>query len=130
MAKVSTMSAVIPPNEALSGTVDIGSHTIIGFEMPEAWAGTSITFQSKAKASEDVTDAVGAQQADEDLDNVYDSAGSEITVTVAANRVVVPTAAHAAALAPLRFIRIRSGTSAAPVAQNPQKTIRLLLKGD
>jgi hypothetical protein len=52
----------------------------------------------------------------------------KITMTVAGNRIVVPTAAHAAALAPLRYLRIRNGTSAAPVNQNPTAVIKLIVK--
>lgn len=125
MADVKVLSAVIPPNEALSNTVDLGTHSLVALEMPEGWAGTSITFQSKARAQEDVD---GPAYAPEDLDNVFDSGGNEITWTVAAGRVVVPTAAHESAMRPIRYLRIRSGTSGTPVNQNPQRIIRLLTK--
>lgn len=128
MAKMSVISTEIPANQALSGVVDLGSHTLVAIEMPEAWAGTTITFQSKAKVAEDVTNSVGVQQNSEDLDDVYDSAGAEISMTVSGGKIVVPTAAHAAALAPLRFLRVRSGTSAAPFNQNPTRIIRFLVK--
>jgi len=124
MSDVKTISVTIPANEAVSSTADLGSSSLVAIEMPETWAGTSITFQSKAKVTEDVDGGPAL----EDLDNVYDSGGNEITWTVAANRVVVPTAAHESAMAPLRYLRIRSGTSAAPVGQNPAKIIRLLVK--
>jgi len=122
MAKSSVLGVQIPPNQALSGAIDLGSHGLVAIEMPEGWAGTVITFQCKAERS-----ATSAEST-EDWDDVYDSGGTEVNWTVAANRVVTPTAAHAAAIAPLRFIRIRSGTAAAPTNQNPARELRLIVK--
>lgn len=116
---MSVISVQIPANEASSGAADVSNHQVVAIEMPEAFNGTTITFQSKAKRSQD--EEGGAAQ--EDWDNVYDSAGSQITWTVAANRVVVPTAAHEAAMRPLRFIRIVTGTT-----QGAARELRLLVK--
>lgn len=126
MAKVSVISVQIPPNEALSSAADLESFSLIALEMPESWQGTQITFQAKAKRTEDLDPPVGSHggQAVEDWDNVYDSAGNELVVTVAANRIVTDIPE----LAPLRFVRIRSGTSATPVNQNPAKEIRFIVK--
>lgn len=122
MAQVSVIGVQIPENTSLSGGIDLGTNNLVAIEMPETWTGTSLTFQAKAEKFDDETTTP------EDWDNVYDSAGSELTLTVAAGRIVVPTAAHAAALAPLRFIRLRAGTASAPNDQNPSKEIRLILK--
>lgn len=119
MAKLSVISTQIPVNETTSGGVDLGSHGLVAIEMPEAFAGGTLTFQSKAKATQD--ELGGAAQ--EDWDDVYDSAGNQISWTVAANRVVVPTAAHAAAIAPLRYIRV-----VASGGQNPAREIRFIVK--
>lgn len=119
MASTSVISVQIPANETGSSVADLGNNTIVGIEMPEAFNGTTLTFQAKAKRTEDLDGGPGL----EDWDNVFDSAGNQITWTVAAGRVVVPTAAHESAMRPIRYLRIVAGT-----AQNPAREIRLLLK--
>lgn len=122
MASLSVISARIEANRTESGAVDLGTNSLIAIEMPEAWTGTTLNLQAKAKRETDHNLGVGEENP-EDWDDVYDSAGNQIAITVAQNRVVVPTAAHAAALAPLRHIRF-----VATPAQNPAKEIRLILK--
>ncbi len=119
MAKVTVMSVQIFPNQAASSGIDLGSHALVAIEMPEAFNGGTLTFQAKAKRTQDEEGGL----AQEDWDDVYDSAGNQISWTVAANRVVVPTAAHAAALAPLRFVRVVASTN-----QNPGRELRFILK--
>lgn len=123
MAKISVISTQIPANETKSGVVDLGSHDLVAIEMPEGFNGTTITFQSKAKTRDSDHPGVGDPNP-EDFDDVYDSAGNQISWTVAAGRMVVPTAAHAAALAPLRYLRIVTATG-----QNPAREIRFIVKG-
>jgi hypothetical protein len=123
MGDAKTMSVTIPENEAVSGYVDLGNHSLIAFEMPEVFDSTTITFQGKAKVSEDVT---GGQL--EDLDNIYDDAGTELSVTVAPNRIVGLKADKASVLSAIRYLRVRSGTAASPVNVNPGVEIRLLVK--
>lgn len=119
MYEVNVISTTIPPNETRSGVIDLGNHTIVGIEMPEAFNGTTLTFQSKARREEDPQNPIGL----EDWDDLYDSAGAQISWTVAPNRVVVPTAAHAAAMAPVRYLRIIAGTG-----QGVTREIRLICK--
>lgn len=119
MAEIGVIGVQIPANQALSGEIDLGAFNLVAIEMPEGWAGSTITFQSKANRQEQ-----GSGVPVEDWDDVYDSAGNELQVTVAANRVVVDIPE----LASLRFIRIRSGTSAAPFNQNPTREIKLICK--
>ncbi len=128
MNKYAVIGTQIPPNEAYTGIVDLGGHNLVAIEMPEAWAGTTITFQSKAEMKEWDTAAVGLPNP-EDLDNVYDDAGTEVAITVAANRIVVIGTVTKAAIGALRYLRIRSGTSGTPVNQNPAMNIRLIVKG-
>jgi hypothetical protein len=117
MASVSTISVQIPANTTTSGAIDLGTNHLVAIEMPETWTGTTLNIQAKAKRAAKETES------HEDWDDVYDSAGNQIAITVAQGRVVVPTEAHAAALAPLRFIRFVSTP-----AQNPSKEIRLIVK--
>lgn len=124
MGSVGVIGVQIPNNQAVSGEIDLGSNDLVAFEMPESWAGTAITFQSKANRGE----VSGGGQAPEDWDDVYDDAGTEVSVTVAASRVVVVGTVTKAAIGALRYLRIRSGTSAAPVNQSPAKEIRVLTK--
>lgn len=118
----SVISVQIPPNERSSGVADLGGTSLVAIEMPEAFNGTTLTFQAKAKRRDSDHPGVGDPNP-EDWDDVYDSAGNQITWTVGAGRVVVPTAAHEAAMRPLRFIRIVAGTN-----QNPGREIRLICK--
>lgn len=115
---MAVLSANIPPNETSSGAIDLGNYSLVAIEFPESFNGTTITFQAKARREEDPESATL-----EDWDNVFDSAGNQITWTVAAGRVVVPTAAHESAMRPLRYIRIVAGT-----AQNPGRELRLIVK--
>jgi len=114
---MSVISAYINANQATSSDIDLGEDSLVAIEMPEAWTGTVLNIQCKAEESRTQNESTL------DWDDVYDSAGNQIAITVAQNRVVVPTAAHAAALAPLRFIRFVSTP-----AQNPSKTLRIITK--
>ncbi len=122
MQEYAVIGTQIPANQSLSGMVDLGGFNLVALEMPEAWTGTAITFQAKAERS-----ATSAEST-EDWDNVYDDAGTEVSVTVASNRIVVIGTVTKAAIGALRFIRIRAGSAAAPNDQNPAKEIRLILK--
>ncbi len=113
--KAATATATIADGQSLSGEVDLGGHALVGLVIPSGWqTATSITFQ--------VASATGGT-----FVNLYDDAGNEVTVTVAASR-GVGCDAVAGALAPWRFIKVRSGTSGSAVAQAGGDTITLVLK--
>lgn len=97
-------SAVIASAESLSHPVDLGDGKFLGLSLPAGWnaSATSITFQGSA-------DGVVWQ-------DLYDDEGNEVTATVAAGR-SISFSSLALALAPWRFIRIRSGTAASAVTQ-------------
>lgn len=126
MAANSVLGAQIPANQALSGEIDLGSFNLVALEMPEGWGGSTITFQSKAIPNSATSQSSGAVS--EDWDDVYDDTGTEVSITVASNRVVVIGTVTKAAIGACRYIRIRSGTSAAPFNQNPTREIRLIVK--
>lgn len=119
------VSVQIPANQSTSGSVDIGDAEHIAIEIPDTATITSVTFQASPKKFAD-SDVNGLQN--QDWDNVYDDTGTEVSVTVAAGRIVVLGTVTKAALCACRYIRLRSGTSAAPVNVNPGLNIRLLLK--
>lgn len=58
---------------------------------------------------------------------VHDAAGDELVVTAAANRMIAldPTATRGA-----RYLKLRSGTTAAPVNQGADRALRLMLRED
>lgn len=118
------ISAQIPANEALSGGVDIGDAEHIAIELPDNFTGNTLTFQARPQKVD--SNIIGENIID--WDNVYDDTGTEVSITVASNRVVVIGTVTKAALVACRYIRVRSGTSAAPVTVNPGANIRFILK--
>lgn len=119
------ISTQIPANQSLSGGIDIGDAEHIAIEFPDTTTINTITFQASPKKFADSSqDGTQAQ----DWDNVFDDTGTEVSVTVASNRVVVLGTVTKAALCACRYIRVRSGTSASPVNINPGINIRFLVK--
>jgi hypothetical protein len=119
MANQKVFQADFVDGTSLSNGVDFifsnnSSPVYMFFIMPSVWNGTAITFQA--------TDEKGGT-----YKNVYDSGGTEISVTVANNRVIVPTAAIQAALASITHIKIRSGSSATPVNQQDDRSIKIVV---
>lgn len=106
-AKVA-QAATIANGASLSDAVDITAGLLIAIQMPAAWTAAVLTFQ----ASHD-----GVTFAD-----VYDSAGAERSVTVAAGRHVTLDTANFG----MRFVKVRSGTAAAPVNQGAQRVLQLV----
>ena len=123
MLDARVISTTIPDNEALSGMVDLKSYEFVALELPETFNTTTLTFQSKAKVTDEISNIDT-----EDWDDVYTDDGTELSITVAAGRVVVLTGDKARALSAIRYLRVRSGTSATPVNINPGGTIRFLVK--
>ncbi len=105
----------IANGQSLSGQIDLEGYALVGIYMPSAWTAADLTFQA--------TDVSGGS-----FQNVYDDQGNEVRVTVSAS-CCIGIDAVAGALAPFRFMKIRSGTSAVPVAQGADRTIKLVLKG-
>lgn len=116
------ISTQIPANQSISGGIDIGDAEYIAIEIPDNATATSLTFQAKTNRFDD------ENTSPEDWDNVFDDTGTEVSVTVASNRIVVLGTVTKAALCACRYIRLRSGTSAAPVNVNPGLNLRLILK--
>lgn len=126
MSSIGTIGVEINNNQAISGAFNIGVADLIAIEMPATWAGTVITLQGKSTGSPDAgTESPDDQEAWKD---VYDDTGTEVSLTVAGNRMVIIGTATKAAIAALRYLRIRSGTAASPVNQSPSKVIRIFTK--
>ncbi len=113
----------IPSGQALGtgyvqvgGTVATGapssaSATLLAVQLPAAWTAAVLTLQ----ASRD-----GVVWAD-----VYDRFGAEVTLQAAADRRVV---VEPSLIAGVEFLRIRSGTTAAPVNQAAARDVVLLFR--
>ena len=104
------ISAIIGAGVSLSAQVDIGPGQLVGMLIPAGWTAASITFQ----ASPDGGQTFG---------NLFSAAGVEQTLTVAAGQFIAidPTLWKG-----VRSIKIRSGTSAAPVNQAAQANLTLV----
>lgn len=107
--------AVIPGTIAngasLSGALVITENYPTGLILPALWTAADLTFQGSA-------DGVNFY-------NIYDSAGTEVTVKAAASRLVRLTPADWVGL---MAIKIRSGTSGTPVAQGADRIINIIAK--
>jgi hypothetical protein len=105
------VTATIANGTSLSQGIDLEGKTLLGIHMPAGWDATSLTFQ----VSEDgVT-----------YDNLYDNLGNEKTIIVANNRYIYASPSDWVGI---RFIKVRSGTSATPVNQTANRNIILITK--
>lgn len=109
-----TKTATIANNGSLSGAVDTGNARLIAIVMPEAWTTAVLTFAAAATLA-------GTYYP------VYDDAGVEVTVQAAASR-AIGVDLVAGALAPFRFIKIRSGTVGSAVNQGAERVITVLVE--
>lgn len=112
--RVLFVEAIIPQNQALTPAVLLRSYELKGVIIPPDWTAASLTLQaSRAETGTFV--------------NVFDDAGAEVTFTVASDRYVV-LGAQVEKAAGVEFLKLRSGTAAAPVNQTgANKTLVLVL---
>lgn len=110
-----SITATIANGESVSAEIDIMGYNLLAIQMPAAWTTANLTFQASS--------ATGGT-----FNDVYDDAGSEVTVTAAVSR-VISLDSVALKLAPMRYIKIRSGTTATPVAQGGARSLVILAKG-
>ena len=110
-----------PPPAGSPGSEDLSGYILHGINVPSSWSGsTSLTFLAADKV---VRDAGGAPT----LQSVFDSAGNEITVTIAAGHYVVLTTAHRDALAGAGILQVRSGTAGGPSNVTSDQILQLIL---
>ena len=107
-----TASVTISNGTALSPAVDLTQYSLVGLVMPSGWTAANLTFQGSVDNS--------------NFFDLYDS-GAEINLgAAAASRYVL---LNPAVFAGLRYLKVRSGTSAAPVNQGADRAITLVLRG-
>ncbi|WP_234680804.1 hypothetical protein [Bradyrhizobium monzae] len=99
--------ATILSGQNLSAPIDLANHALAGIEMPSAWTSAVITFQV---SSDGVT-----------YRDFWDENG-EVSFQAAANRAIRIASWSWFAI---RYLKIRSGTSATPVAQAADRVINL-----
>jgi len=104
-----TATATIASGTSLSAAVDLSGRHITGILMPAGWTAADLTFS----ASPD-----GVTYGD-----FYDETG-EYSLTVAAG---VFVGLNIASLMGFRYLKVRSGTSGAPVNQGADRDITLML---
>jgi hypothetical protein len=109
-APATTATATIANGASLSGAIDLGTSRLLAIQMPAAWTAAALTFEA---SYDGVTYAP-----------VYDSAGTEISWTVGAARIALNAAA--AEWLGVRYLKVRSGTSAAPVNQAADRTLKII----
>ncbi|MCX7899414.1 MAG: hypothetical protein N2444_04925 [Methylocystis sp.] len=103
-------SAKIANAASLSEAVDLGVTRLSAIKMDAAWTAANLTFQ----ASHDCVNYA----------NLRDETGAEVSVTAAAgNFIAISTPAKWLGV---RCLKIRSGTSAAPVAQGALRTLTII----
>lgn len=109
MASV-TRTATIAESGNLSNAVTIDESMLLGLILPAAWDTADLTLQ----ASHDGTNFA----------NLYDSAGTEVTIKAAASRYVTLSPAD---FAGMQAIKLRSGTSGSPVTQTAARSITVVI---
>jgi hypothetical protein len=106
-----TTTATIANGASLSGAVNLSGWTLIGIDMPASWTAANLTLQASVDNST--------------WDNVFDSLGTEVTITAAASRFILLNPAD---FVSVRYLKVRSGTSGTPVNQGGARTITLIVR--
>lgn len=106
------LTAAIANGQSLSGILRVDGLSVVAFIMPAAFTGTALTFQAAANEADTFA-------------NVHSSAGTELSVTVAASRFVTLPAAF---IQGAHFIKVRSGTAGAPTAEGAARAITVILQ--
>jgi len=109
--QITTTTATIAINQSVSDDIDLGLMRLGRIVIPAAWDAANITLQT---SHDGVTWSTG----------LYDATGTEYTITAAASRsIIVPLVD----MLSVRYLRLRSGTIATPVAQTAARSIILVL---
>jgi hypothetical protein len=110
LARPTVQTATIANGASLSDVVEVGEGVVVGFLVPTFTAAV-LTFQG---SDDGVT-----------FKDLKDAAAAEVQVASSTGdiHVAAPAALNSAA-----FIKVRSGTSAAPVNQGAQRLIKVIIK--
>ena len=103
------LTATIANGAQLSGELDLQYYKLVALEFA-TMTGTALTFTAAS--------ATGGTFVD-----VYDDAGSQVSITIASDTVVGITGTPAGAIAPLRFVKLKSGS-----AEGAERTVNVILR--
>lgn len=110
-----TRNVTIGSGASLSNEIVINDYFVVGIHMPADWTAANLTFMA-------------ASEPGGTFYNVYDSDGTELTVTAAEDRAIGLSGAESAVLSGFKVIKVRSGTAGAAVNQGADREIVLILK--
>lgn len=109
---LTSFSTTIAEGESLSSSVNLDAgYTLVAISMPAAWTAAPLTFQASRYGSTFV--------------DLFDADGVEVQVAAAANRYIV---LDPALWVGVWYLKLRSGTSSAPVAQAVARSPILIVK--
>ena len=111
------LTTTILSGQSISDEIDLQGFQLFAIRVPSTWDAANITFAAARTST-----ANGGTYVP-----VYDDAGGEVTVTVTADKMIVMSNL-ALAIAPLQYIKIRSGSVATPVQQTADRTLYLIGK--
>lgn len=110
--RLGTRDVVIANGQSLSAAVDLTDLVVVRIVTPAAMTGTGLTF-------------AGSETSGGTYTNVYDRYGVEYNVvSAAARRIQIPPAD----LVGNCWLKVRSGTAAAPTAEGAARTVTLLVR--
>lgn len=110
MGQITAVPVAIAINDSLSAAIDLGTARLGRIAMPAGWNAANLTLQTSVDG---VT-----------FNNLHKDDGTEYTITAAAGRsILVPLAD----MLSVRYLKLRSGTSALPVVQTAARSIVLVL---
>jgi len=99
----------ITSGQSLSAGVDLGVFRLVGLSMPTTLEPTTLTFQSSFDGT--------------NWNNIFTSAGTEVTVISAASRRIIVAPAD---FYGVRYLRVRGGTSGVPTTVAADRIIKLI----
>lgn len=99
---VVALTATIANGASLSDIVELPDATVAAIVTPAALTGTTLTFQA---SSDKVT-----------FTNVYDDAGTEVSITVSTSRTILLS--NVARFLGVKFLKVRSGTAGTPTTES------------
>lgn len=105
------LNATIASSASLSSPADLSGTTLCGYIMPASWTSADITFQASIDGST--------------YYDLHDNFGNEVNHSVAAGKFITLNPADFACV---RYLKIRSGTSAAAVNQAAERIINLITR--
>lgn len=112
MNVLDTLPATIANGQSITSALNLGGLRLFGIVMPSAWTTANLTFQMSHDG--------GAT-----WNNIYDTNGNEISITAGTSRFIALDPVNYASIT---MLKVRSGTSGAPVNQGQESTLQLVLR--